>query len=58
MMNTNKPPVTFAAMLVRAQRRFEAVGAATALMAFPGAQLQLQRSRVRQTPERQAAAPK
>ncbi len=39
-MDTRKPPVTFAAMLVRAQRRFEAVGRATAMMAFPGAELQ------------------
>ncbi len=39
-MDTRKPPVTFAAMLVRAQRRFQAVGRATAMMAFPGAELQ------------------
>lgn len=57
-MSTPKPPVTFAAMLVRAQRRFEAVGRATTLLAFPGADLQRVPVRIRQTADRGRAAAK
>jgi len=58
MSTSNKPPVTFAGMLVRAQRRFEAVGRATAMMAFPGAELQRAPVRVQQAPNRNASAAK
>lgn len=57
-MNQPKPPLTFAAMLVRAQRRFEAVGRTSALMAFPGVEAAQLRPALQRLPQRSSPARK